>query len=169
MTGGRDVCWTGARPEAHRLYEKRFYTRHRNTYERVNLGTTIHIDLREGEVRSLMDLLGGHPHLVRIALYHVARGMSLAEVLATAATDQGLFADHLKHLLWELTRRPELHEAARQVMTSAEPARLRTDLAFKLVSLGVGQLRGNDVVAACELYRRYLGERLPVHGSGENG
>ncbi|XXT20075.1 AAA-like domain-containing protein [Sorangium sp. So ce429] len=80
-----------------------------------------------------------------------------------------MFADHLKHLLWELTGRPDLHEAACQVMASAKPVRLHTDLAFKLVSLGVGQRRGNDVAAACELYRRYLGERLALDGSGEKG
>jgi hypothetical protein len=116
-----------------------------------------------------MDLLGGHPHLVRIALYHLARGMRLDDVLATAATDQGLFADHLKHLLWEVQARPDLHEAACQVMAAPEPLRLRSDLAFKLVSLGVAQLRGNDVQAACDLYRRYLGDRPPVLGSGGKG
>ncbi|WP_437675649.1 AAA-like domain-containing protein [Sorangium sp. So ce131] len=112
------------------------------------------------EVERLMSLLGGHPHLVRIALYHIAQGMSLSDVLATAATDQGLFADHLKHLLWQLQRQPELHEAARRVMAAAEPVRLRTELGFKLVSLGLVRLEGNEVRPAREIYRRYLSERL---------
>jgi hypothetical protein len=61
-------------------------------------------------------------------------------------------------------RQPEIHEAARRVMAAAAPVRLSTDLAFKLVSLGLVQLQGNEVRAACDLYRRYLGERLPARG-----
>jgi serine/threonine protein kinase len=112
------------------------------------------------DVEELMSLLGGHPHLIRIALYHLAFGMSLGDVLATAATDQGLFADHLRHLLWQLESRPELREAAARVMAAKEPVRLSTELSFKLASLGVVALHGNEVRPSLELYRRYLTERL---------
>jgi serine/threonine-protein kinase len=111
---------------------------------------------RAGEVDRLMGLIGGHPHLVRIALYHVAGGARLDEVLAAGATDEGLFADHLRHLLWHVQSRPALGEAVARVMGSGKAVRLDTEVAFKLVSLGLVALQGNEVRAARELYRRYF-------------
>lgn len=115
----------------------------------------------EHEVDQLMALLGGHPHLVRIALYELAeRGLELTRALASAASDDGPFGEHLKKVLWQLQQEPSLHEAAAEVMRASGPVRLSTELAFKLVSLGVARLQGNEVVPGRELYRRYLGERL---------
>jgi serine/threonine-protein kinase len=112
------------------------------------------------EVDRLMGLLGGHPHLIRLALYHIASGRSLDSVLATAATDEGLFADHLRYLLWHVQCMPALREAMARVMESTMPVRLDTEVAFKLVSLGIGHLQGNEVRPARELYRQYFTGRL---------
>ena len=68
--------------------------------------------LSQTDIDRLMTVLSGHPHLVRVALHHLASGSTLAEVLDNAATDEGLFADHLKYLLWHLQTRPELGKAA---------------------------------------------------------
>lgn len=113
-----------------------------------------------GEVDQLMAVIGGHPHLVRIALYHVARGMTLEAVLATAGTDEGLFADHLRHLLWQVQSRADLREATSRVMEASEPVRLDTELAFKLVSLGLASMAGNGVRPARALYRTYFQNNL---------
>ncbi len=112
------------------------------------------------EVDRVMELLGGHPHLVRILLYHVACGARLDEVLAAGATDEGLFGDHLRYLLWHVQEQPALREATARVMASNVPVRLDTEVAFKLVSLGLVELLGNEVKPARELYRRYFVERL---------
>ena len=93
------------------------------------------------------------------ALYHLAKGMSLADILSTADTEQGLFADHLKDLLWSVQGQQELCDAAVAVMAAKEPVRLRTELSFKLVSMGLVQMQGNDVRPAHELYRRYFAAR----------
>ncbi|MCX4243983.1 AAA-like domain-containing protein [Paraliomyxa miuraensis] len=120
----------------------------------------------EHEVGELMALLGGHPHLVRIALYEVAeRGLEPSRALESAASDEGPFGEHLKKLLWRLQGEPSLHEAAAAVMKASGAVRLSTELAFKLVSLGVARLQGNEVVPGRELYRRYLCERLLLPSS----
>ncbi|MCA9706134.1 MAG: AAA-like domain-containing protein [Myxococcales bacterium] len=116
--------------------------------------------LDDQELGRLMEVLSGHPHLIRVALYHLALGTTLEEVLDRAATDDGLFSDHLKSLLWHLQANPELGKAAAEVMAADAPVRLSTELAFKLASLGLVRLKGNDVCPARELYRRYLEERL---------
>lgn len=112
------------------------------------------------ELDRLMNELSGHPHLVRLALHHLASGATLDEVLQGAATDSGLFADHLKSLLWNLRSSAELGKAAAEVMAADGPVRLSTELAFKLASLGLVRFRGNDVEPTRELYRGYLRERL---------
>ena len=120
------------------------------------------VSLSPADIDELMSSINGHPHLVRLTLHELANGTSLADILSNAATDQGLYADHLKYLLWQLQSQPELSDAAMRVMTSDQPVRLSTELAFKLVSLGLVHLQGNEVQPARDLYRRYLRERLPV-------
>lgn len=115
---------------------------------------------REREVDELMALIGGHPYLVRVALHRLAQGMPLAQMLAAAATAEGVFATHLEHLLWCLRQQPELAAAATEVLAASEPVHLDTESAFKLVSLGLVRRRGNDVEAGLEVYRRYLEQHL---------
>lgn len=120
------------------------------------------LDLEQAEIDALLGLLGGHPHLLRTALHHIDKGMKPREILETGATDQGIFADHLKHLLWQVQSQPELASAVAKVMAAAGPVRLRTDLSFKLVSMGLVSLQGDDVLPARELHRRYFGTHLAV-------
>jgi len=114
----------------------------------------------ESEVTELMGLIGGHPYLVRVALYHLAQGMTLEQLLANATTAEGVFAEHLQHLLWRLHQQPELAAAAGYVLAASEPIRLDTELAFKLVSLGLVHRRGSEVEAGREIYRCYLSRHL---------
>ncbi|MEM9457846.1 MAG: AAA-like domain-containing protein [Myxococcota bacterium] len=126
----------------------------RDLAERHNLS------LKDADLRRLIDILGGHPHLTRIALHHLAGGLSLDELLDHAATDDGIFADHLKSLQWHIQANPLLRDAAIQVMNSDRPVQLSSELGFKLTSLGLARLRGNELVVSRELYRRYLIRRI---------
>ncbi|MDY7014920.1 MAG: AAA-like domain-containing protein, partial [Cyanobacteriota bacterium] len=102
-------------------------------------------------------------YLVRVALYYLARGdLSLAEFLATAPTEAGLYRDHLRRHLWHLERHPELAEAMEDAIAAEEPARLESRLAFKLQSLGLVRLHGNDVTPSYRLYREYFRDRFGI-------
>jgi len=46
------------------------------------------------------------------------------------------------------------------VVRSAEPVAIAAEQAFKLYSIGLIALEGNAVRPRCELYRRYLSDRL---------
>ncbi len=120
------------------------------------------LSLNPGQLEQLVALIGGHPYLVSVALYHLSQGVTFSDLLASAATDEGVFADHLKFLLWHLQRHSELGAAAAQIITATEPVQLPSALAFKLVSLGLVHLRGNSVVFARSLYDQYLSERLTI-------
>lgn len=126
----------------------------------ADLATRHGLSMSQDDIDALMHLIGGHPHLVRLTLYHLAKGMNLADILATAATHEGLFADHLKNLSWQLRTRPELGSVAARVMASEQPVAVGSQLAFKLISLGLVRPEGNAVRPARELYRRYFGQML---------
>ncbi len=64
-----------------------------------------------------MELLSGHPFLVRRALYLVASGRLSNQLLFSETTgDRGPFGDHLRNQLFQLHERPELVEGLRQVV-----------------------------------------------------
>jgi hypothetical protein len=108
-------------------------------------------------------MVDGHPYLLRKALYEIARGyLTLEEFLQIASTEEGIYGNHLRHHLINITADPNLETAMKQVIASSDPVRLEADLAFKLRSRGLVKLRGNDVIPMCNLYRLYFKDRLGV-------
>ena len=115
------------------------------------------------ETTQLMDIVDGHPYLVRKALYEIARGnLTLDEIAIAAPTEQGIFGDHLRRHLLNLNADPELAAAMRSVITSEQAIRVDPTLAFKLRSMGLVKLQGNDVRPLCNLYRTYFRDRFGV-------
>ncbi len=113
------------------------------------------------EAQQLISMVGGHPYLVRVGLYSIARHeMTLTQLLQVAPTEAGPYGDHLRRHLWNLEQRPELVEAVKRVIAATSPVRLEPVQAFQLHSMGLMQLQGNDVVPRCNLYRQYFEERL---------
>ena len=117
----------------------------------------------EAEVEQLGALIGGHPYLVRLALYHLAAGdLSLEEFLQTAPTEAGIYRNHLLGHLKALEDYPDLAAAMKTVVASAVPVRLRSEEAFKLDSRGLLVRHKNEVQPRCLLYRLYFSDRLGV-------
>ena len=110
-----------------------------------------------------MNLVGGHPYLIRCALYHLARAeITWTEFLATAATDGGIYQDHLHRHLRSLQQHSDLEMALKQVLDSSSPVTLEQIQGFKLHSMGLVNLDGNQVTVSCSLYREYFCDRLSV-------
>jgi AAA-like domain/TIR domain len=113
------------------------------------------------QIGRLMGMVGGHPYLVRLALYHIARGdITLETLLREAATESGLYGDHLRRHLWNLEQHPELAIAIQQLVATDGAVRLPSVQGFQLHSMGLVDLRGNDVEFRSELYRAYFRDRL---------
>jgi AAA-like domain len=103
----------------------------------------------------LMELVGGHPALVNIALYHLSCGdITLAQLLETAPTASGIYHHHLQRHWVTLAEQPELAQALDRVMSATKPITLAPILAYQLSSLGSIERLGDKVVPACELYRQ---------------
>jgi len=112
----------------------------------------------DGEsARLLMDMVGGHPALMHLALYHLSRGdVTLAQLLQTAPTSTGIYDHHLQRHWATLEEQPELALALHTVMRATEPVPLEPILAYKLSSMGLIKLDDNKATPSCQLYRHYF-------------
>jgi hypothetical protein len=109
------------------------------------------------EVEQLMDSIGGHPYLVRLALDYLKRPQaSLDSLLQIASTEVSPFRNHLRQHLWNLQQHTELAATFRKVVTANAPVRLKSDEAFKLQSMGLVKTRSEDWSPSCNLYRQYF-------------
>ncbi|MCP6761513.1 MAG: AAA-like domain-containing protein [Fischerella sp. CENA71] len=117
----------------------------------------------------LMAMVGGHPHLVRLALYHlVGKGgleKDLEQILQQAATDTGIYRDYLSQYMLMLQQETQLADAFCEVVTATEPVQMEPILAYKLHSTGLVKLEGDRVSVACELFRLYFREKLSTSNS----
>lgn len=113
------------------------------------------------QIEQLTALLDGHPYLLRKALYDIARGtLTLEELLQVAPTEAGPYSDHLRRHLLNIMDDPALVAAMKEVVMTETPVRIEPVEAFKLRSMGLVELRGNDVVPLCNLYRVYFRDML---------
>ncbi|KYC38801.1 adenylate cyclase [Scytonema hofmannii PCC 7110] len=113
------------------------------------------------EITQLMRLVGGHPYLVRVALYQIARDrMTLEKLQQVAPTEEGPYSDHLRRHLLNLQEDEQLLQAAKQVFAADDYVNIGTTEAFKLRSMGVVKFYGNEVMPLCDLYKQYFCDRL---------
>jgi len=128
----------------------------------VELASKHGLNLGDADATALMALVGGHPYLIRLGLYHIAQeDLTLAQLLQKAHMDAGIYGEHLRRHLWNLHQYPELAKAFEQVIVSENPVTLKSMLAFKLSGMGLVNLQGNDVVLRHgSLYRPYFQSQL---------
>jgi hypothetical protein len=114
------------------------------------------------EIESLFDLVGGHPFLIRQALYFlVANRWSLAELEKESANDTGPFGDHLRRFLWSLQSRgnEDLKAAMLQILRNGHCDSEEHFQRLNSAGLVRGETR-NAVQARCRLYRDYFSKHL---------
>jgi hypothetical protein len=112
------------------------------------------------QVEELIGLVGGHPYLVRVALYQITRGrMTWKELEQIAPTEAGPYSDHLRRHLLNLQEDAELLVALKQVVTADKAVDVGTTQAFKLRSMGLVKFQRNEVMPLCSLYRKYFCDR----------
>ena len=113
-------------------------------------------------VNSLMSLVGGHPYLIRLALYHLAKNnLSLEQLLAQAATDSGIYREHLQRHLMRLQKNRDLETAFRQVIENERSIVIKEQhIKHKLEGMGLIAIKGNLASVRYNLYRQYFNNYL---------
>ena len=111
------------------------------------------------QLDQLMDLLHGHPYLVRRALYLVASGrISVEELFQRSAEEQGPFGDHLRYHLSRVYDHKTLVNGLLQVFRTETCPNER--IFFRLRGAGLIRREGRKVVPRCQLYKAYFQEHL---------
>jgi hypothetical protein len=132
------------------------------TAEQVNDLVQRHrLTLNSGQQTQLRNLLGGHPYLIRLALYHLAcEDVTLDQLLHEAATPVGIYEDHLRRHWKTLTDTPSLATAFLTVVAATEPVRLGLIQTYQLYSMGLIHKRGESIIPRCALYQQYFQDQL---------
>jgi hypothetical protein len=113
------------------------------------------------QTEQMMKFIGGHPYLVRMALYEITcQRMTLEDFVKIAPTEQGLYRDHLRRHYRNLESNQDLLAALNRVVSSNKPVQIGSTEAFRLHSMGLVKYQGNSVMPLCELYRQYFLVRL---------
>jgi diguanylate cyclase (GGDEF)-like protein len=107
---------------------------------------------------ALKSMLGGHPYLVQLAIYHLVNNpeKSLENILLEAHTITGIYSSHLRSLLLILQENPELAIALKQLIDAGGKSVIEHIIAYKLESLGLVKIDSNQCTFSCELYRKYF-------------
>ncbi len=119
--------------------------------------------LADADVTRLYALIGGHPYLMRKALYMLAGNSpssSVDDLFAHATDDAGPFGDHLRYYLLRLQRKPELVAMLRNVIDRRGGGADDELIAHRLRAAGLVRREGQNLVPRCDLYAKYFGERL---------
>ncbi|MCL2934636.1 MAG: AAA-like domain-containing protein [Trichodesmium sp. MAG_R03] len=130
--------------------------------EMVELAKCYELSWIDGEkVNLLMTMVGGHPALAHLAIYYLSQEqITFEELLKTAPTSTGIYANHLNRHQEKLYEDSELASALNKVIVATEPILLEPLQAYKLNSMGLIKLSNNKAVISCQLYRDYFQQAL---------
>jgi hypothetical protein len=115
--------------------------------------------LTEIQISKLHELVGGHPFLVRKALYELALGnYTFNELITKAATEDGPYIDHLRRHYWNITQ----NTTAVKVMKNILYKNYSDNAIYvnKLRSAGIIMGIVPHVAATCRLYEIYFKNTL---------
>lgn len=122
-----------------------------------DLATRHGINPQDGLLGELIKMVGGHPYLLRLAMYDIAIAKtSFEDLLESATTEAGIYGNHLRYLLDILRSAPDLVKAFKQVVNSTAGVELDSMEIYQLHSLGLVIRKNNHVTPRCQLYRDYF-------------
>ena len=115
--------------------------------------------LSQQEMDTLFEMLGGHPYLSRVALYHLSTNeRTLEEVKADAAADEGIFGDHLRARLLNVIN----SGVAKPFKSILDTGKCSDIMQFQAL-LAMGLVKGQshkEAAARFGLYHDYFRPRL---------
>ena len=124
-----------------------------------NLAKIYNINWSLDQGQKLIDLVGGNPYLLKLALYHISLEKVTLDELLIADTHaiSNIYLDHLQRQLWAVKKQNNgLLKALEKVVLSSQPIELDLVESIKLQSLGLVHFQGHKVIISCRLYQEYF-------------
>ncbi|MTJ15295.1 diguanylate cyclase [Anabaena sp. UHCC 0187] len=115
-------------------------------------------------IENLMYCVGGQPYLIHQALYYFhQQKISLPELLDNCANNNCIYNRYLIGLLTILQKDAELSQIYNKIVNSTSiNLYLSPNVAYKLDSLGLIKLNGNNYQPFCEMYRLFFQQNLLI-------
>lgn len=111
--------------------------------------------------KNLINLVGGNPYLIRLAMYHLkTQTISFNQLWETAPTLSGIYRHHLLDLWTKLQNFPDLLAILNKIVTIDAGVVIEPVIAYKLESMGLIKLIGDLATPSCELYRIFFQKQL---------
>ena len=129
-------------------------------YQEVAELASIHkLNWKRSQIEQLMDLVGGYPYLIRLAMYQIKnQQLSLEQFLDRALDERGIYCGHLLCLADVLHQSPKLNLAFTKVINSAVPVKLNFVELYQLHSIGLVKHQFSSAYLRCKLYRHYFNQ-----------
>jgi hypothetical protein len=113
------------------------------------------------QISELSAMVGGHPYLVRMAMYNSSQeDLSLREILQDASMQAGIYSKHLNYCWTMIKKDPNLFEAFKKVVKSPEAIVLSPEETHDLERIGLIKSEGNKVHPRYKIYREFFQEFL---------
>ena len=128
------------------------------TYMQVQaLASLYQLSWKKNQISQLMDLIGGHPYLIRLAMYHIkSTRITVKQFVKEALSETGIYSSLLLRLLSIIKQSPELVSAFTKVVGSDVPIELNPLHIYQLHSIGLVRQQDNLVFPRCKLYQVYF-------------
>ncbi|NES99522.1 MAG: hypothetical protein F6K61_02920 [Sphaerospermopsis sp. SIO1G1] len=115
------------------------------------------LNLSDVDINKLREMIDGHPYLLTTALDKITKdNLTVEQFIKIAPTDESPYRSFLANLLHELENDQFLKTTMQQVINSDISIKIDSEQAFKLRSLGLIELHGNEVKCLCNLYCIYF-------------
>lgn len=114
-------------------------------------------------VTDLMSMVGGHPYLIRLALYRMSQEeLTIEKFLKEAPTDSGIYRDHFSRHLETIDKRSKIKTVFQEILKANEPVSFsdKNREVRQLEAMGLIKIEGNKAKTGCQLYQKYFGEFL---------
>lgn len=113
--------------------------------------------------QQLMSLVGGHPYLMQLALYHLWSGeVSLEQLVQDTSALSKIYNHHLQSCLAILQANPDLAEVFKQIIDTDGDICPDFALISRLEGLGLIKSEANQIRVRCQLYQHYFSVQLPL-------
>jgi hypothetical protein len=109
--------------------------------------------------QEIFSLVGGHPSLTQLSLFHLSQGnFDLAELCQQAKAHNGIFRHHLRQQVERLQQKPSLLHTMQIVAQSPDGIELSYENAFQLEGMGLIRFRNQLAIPSCQLYQNFFGD-----------
>ena len=130
--------------------------------EIISLAQLHGLTLQPDQLKLLREQIGGHPFLIRKALYHLSKKhYSFDELIESASSDDGAFADYLKSQFYYVATNPDFTKVIKKIIDSNNS--LDQNICLKLKGAGIIKGEVPNVEIKYAILKEYLDEKLKVN------